>query len=230
MDSWLEDYKAKSESLDVHSTNEAYSLQEKEMKAPKTSGGGDYEKHPTGTYPVVCTRIINVGTHWNPKKEKDENKITLYFESPVLMEKGDLAGKPMLLLSTFNFSMYKNAMLCGFIEQWTGKTLTQDEADDFDMESLLGKAGFVNIVHNGDFVNIGSIMPLPQGMEAPQPVGDLIIYDPISNNEAMFNKLTDKVKEKVKNSKEYGQAPVVESENPGAGMNSDFDDELPSFM
>jgi len=198
------------------------------MKAPKTSG--DFEKHPAGSVAVVCTRIINLGTHWNPKKEKDENKIVLYFESPILMEKGDFKGKPMLLLSNFNFSMYKNSMLCQFIEQWIGKSLTQKEADEFDLDQQLGQSGFVNVVHNEDFVNISTIMPLPQGMDAPKPVGDLITYDPISNNEAMFNKLSDKLKEKVKNSKEYGQPPVVESEDPAAGVDDPFKDDIPDFV
>ena len=63
-------------------------------------------------------------------------------------------------------------------------------------------------------------MPLPTGMEAPVPVGDLIVYDPVSNDQVMFDKLSDKLKEKVKNSKEYRQTPEVQSENPAEGMES----------
>jgi hypothetical protein len=177
---------------------------EKDMKAPK-SDIVEFEKHPAKTVAVVCTKVLDLGTHYNEKKMKDERKFRIDFESTELMQDGEYAGKPFLLIANFNFSMYQNSRLCQFVEAWMGRKFpSQDEADNFDLDTLLGKTALVNVIHSDDgkWVNIGSIMPLPEGMPAPTPVGGLITFDCDNPNQAMLEKLSEKTQQKIKASNE----------------------------
>lgn len=201
------------------------------MKAPKGSGG-TFEKHPEGQTTLVCTKIVDKGTVWNEKKQKDERKISFVFESQKLMSEGEYAGKPFLVFQNFNFSMFQNSMLCKFIEQWRGKRFaTQAEADAYDLVDRLGTGAFVNISHNEDFVNITSIMPIPAGMTQPIPVGDMLIWSFDEPKMAVFEKLSDKMKESLKRAKEWATMNDVKPQNPVAkpanGGGPDFQDDVP---
>ena len=203
------------------------------MKAPKTESSGSFSKHPPGQVAIVCTRVVDVGTHWNDKKQVDQRKIMLGFESSKLMEdEGEYKGQPYLLFANFNYSMFQGkAHLCNFIEDWLGKRFSsQNEADDFDLATLISKVAFANVVHSedGQWVNIQTIMPVPEGITAPTIKGKTIVIDQDNLAQAEVDKLSDKMKSKILSAKEQSspasqafQAPP--SENPGEGM----DDELP---
>jgi len=197
------------------------------MKAPKNSSKA-YEKHPEGWATIVCTRIIDKGTVFNLNKNKDEHKILLQFESSKLLSDGEAAGKPFAIFATFSFSMFLNSMLCKFIQQWRGKNFSsQEEADAFDIATMLGKSGFANITHNGDFVNIGTIGPVPEGMTAPIPQAELLIWDFSDRKPAVLEKLSEGMKEQLKKAKEWGDtnprsSQVNENENPAAGIDDDI--------
>lgn len=177
------------------------------MKAPTREGGGDFEKHPPGATTLVCTRIIDKGTVWNEQKQKNQRKISICFESSKLMTTGDFAGEPFLIFQSFgNYSMYKNSHLCQFVEAWLGKPFaTQEEADAFDLSTLLGKPMFANIVHNGQYVNITSPMPVPDGMTAPTPVGKMYVLDMNNIDVAVIEQLSDKMRENIMRSLEWEQ-------------------------
>lgn len=190
------------------------------MKAPRNEER-EFEKHPTGTVTTVCTKILDMGTHWNEPKQKNERKIRIDFESTELMGAGDFEGKPFLLINSFNFSMYQNSRLCQFIEAWLGRKFPdQKKADEFDLETLLGKTALCNVIHSDDekWVNIGSIMPVPAGMVAPKPVGELLAFDCESPDMKVFEKLSEKVKEKIGTSHEFMNPKSQQSDerNPPA--------------
>jgi len=214
------------------------------MKAPQNKGAA-FEMLPTGYSLGVCTRVIDVGTHFNEKKQKDERKIMIALESEKKMTTGDFAGEPFLVFANYNYSMYQNSMLCGFVENWLGRKFTsQDEADNFDPSTLLRMPAFMNIVRSedGKFTNIQTIGPVPDGMTAPLPVGKIILIDQDSLDPKEVEKLTDKMKAKVLGAKEQAEPKETTSqhatmgvntgyantENPGEGC-EDFNDDLPPF-
>jgi hypothetical protein len=217
------------------------------MYAPKTQSK-DFEACPVGWSLGVCSRVIDLGTHWNEYKQKDQRKISIVFESQHLMKEGEFAGQPFLLFGNFNYSMYQGkAHLCTFIENWLGKRFpSQEEAETFDLATLLGKPAFMNVIRSDDgkFTNIQTIGPVPDGMTAPQIVGKTILIDQGSLDPKEVEKLSDKMKAKVMNAKEQtevgensqaqaSQAAGTMSENPGAGLTpedakgGDFDDDIP---
>lgn len=207
------------------------------MHAPKNTSS-DFEKHPAGSVALVCTRIIDKGTTYNEHKQKDERKLIIAYESTKLMQEGEYAGQPFLVFANFNYSMYQNSMLCKHIEAWLGKKFAdQNAADKFDIESLLRKPAFGNIIHSDDgkWVNIGSIMPLPEGMTAPKPVGDVYCFDMDNINMDVFEKMSERMQESIKQSKEWSgeptknnpQEPVDMDNIPPSPPIDSYDDKIP---
>lgn len=208
------------------------------MYAPKNENAG-FSKHPTGWTTGVCTRVIDVGTHWNDHKQKDQRKVMIALESSKLMPDGEFAGQPFLLFANFNYSMYQNAHLCKFIEDWNSRKFpNQDEADVFDLSTLIGKPAFMNVAHSDDgkFVNIMTIGPVPEGMTAPAIVGKTILIDQNNIDPKELEKLSDNMKTKVLSAKEQTEAgknsQAPESPATGTGYDErnpppqDFDDDL----
>ena len=184
------------------------------MYAPKTQGGSSFEKHPPGPTSLVCTRIIDKGSVFNPIKQETKRKIMFVFESNEKMAEGEFAGQPFLLFGNFNYSMYQNALMCKFVEGWLGKRFVdQKDADSFDLATLLGKPLFANIVHNGEFVNIDSPMPVPKGMPVPEIKGDSYVFSFQAPDVKVWEKLSDNMKEKMKLVPEYQE--WVDSPIPG---------------
>jgi len=172
------------------------------MTAPKSEGS--FEKHPEGQFPLVCVQVVDMGTHFNEKKEKYERKIRFMFLSDVLMKEGDNKGLPFAIFSQFNYSMYQNSHLYQFIQSWVGKQFpNQDVADHFGLEWCLGKGAYAQIAHNQGYVNIVSIMPLPVSMKIPAITTETVLFDLKEPNRDELAKLSDKTQEHIMKSKEW---------------------------
>lgn len=135
----------------------------------KTNNYPDYEPLEPGNYPARCFRIIDLGTQEenSPKFGKKEvRKIRIDFEIESVPIEINGEEKPSYASLRVTLSMSEKATLRKIMNSWHGKTLTDKEAEDFDVFSVLGKAGYLSITHNqsGDkvFVNIDSIKPIPK--------------------------------------------------------------------
>jgi len=175
------------------------------MYAPQKEGSTEFERPPEGGSCLVCTRIIDKGTVYNEKKDADVRSISLVFEHPELMKEGDFKDEPYLIFQSFgNYSMYQNSHLCKFIEAWRGQPFSdQKEADSFDIETLLKQPCFANIQYNGQYVNVVSPMPVPNGMEPPLPKGKVYCLDMSNIDMQVFEQLSDNMKAHIQKSKEW---------------------------
>jgi hypothetical protein len=67
-------------------------------------------------------------------------------------------------------SLHEKANLRKFLESWRGRAFTKEELDGFDIFTVLGVVGQVQVIHNvGDdgqtYANVKAVMPLPKGMK-----------------------------------------------------------------
>ena len=205
---------------------------EYEMKAPPVESF-DREKAPEGQYPIICTQVIDLGTHYNQKWEKYQRKIRFMFLTPHKSKEGEYAGKPLAVLAEFPFSMFcekgKESNLVKFVQSWFGKNFpSQQAASDFDFTHLLKRPAFANIVHNEGFVNIQTIMPLMQGQEAPAIPADanVGIFDTGNPDMVFFEKLGKKTQEAIMASAEMGK----KSDEPMPPLEPPIPNEIPDFV
>ena len=135
-----------------------------------TEGGGThYPPHPAGQFAAVCIDVIDMGivdTQWGSKPKV---KLRFYAGQVHQMEDGPTEA---WVDGYFTASLHEKANLRGFLEAWRGRAFTGEELRGFDTEQLIGVPCYLNVVHNHadngrTYANIGSVMGLPSGSQAP---------------------------------------------------------------
>lgn len=199
--------------------------------AIKTSnaGGGDFEKAPEGMHVARCYKIVDCGTHMNPTFGKKQRLAWVYWELPrTLMKEGDNAGKPFIIGKRYGLSHNEKSMLRSDLESWYGKkfdTKALDNAGGFDLEKVVGRPAMLNVIHSedGKYANVKSVNPMPDGMDCPEPINSPFVFSLADFDQAKFDKLSDKMKDFIRESDEFRNAGKPEP----SGHFDDMEDDIP---
>lgn len=170
------------------------------------------ELAPAGTHRAVLYKIINYGnvpTEWNGETSK-KHKIRLIWElsdETIEYEKdGEKVTAPFSVGRKFTFSMGDNSNLYPIVQGITGG-LKEDERWNFNIESLLGTACLLTVVHdefNGNkYAKVTSATQLPKSMEAPKQVNENEVEDVRDLSQEQIEALPDFIKDEMKQSDEY---------------------------
>lgn len=217
-------------------------MEEYKMVAP-VKGGGDSKKLTVEIIPEghqLCTLygMFRIGTH-DGGQYKDKDKIALMFEFPqekrVFYEGDD--PKPSTSYLETNFSMHEKATLRSLVHGMVGK-MTDKEAEEFNIPSLLGKTFVANMEHTVSkkdatvtYSNISSLSKLTDQTRrmfslAPDQVveriNDIAFFDLAMGFESEnFKKIPNFIKDKIKESHE-GKAHALSG---GVFAESDSNDD-----
>lgn len=192
--------------------------------AGKPENNIEFELCPKGTHIARVFKILNIGTietEWQGKV-KDTKKIRIYFELPTEEKKyTDKDGKEIVDIHTisaeYTLSMGDRANLRKVVEGIIGTSLTDEEAYNFDVESLLGMTCLITINHEKskdgqrEYAVIAGTAGLVKGMTAPEPVKEAQILDVRNITEQQLSELHEKIQEKIKSSREWQERTKVES-------------------
>ena len=167
-----------------------------------TEGNGKaFEKHPAGTPVCTLIKIIDLGTQevtWQGAT-KYSHKIRFVWESTELMSD----NRPFIVQRDFTASLNSKGNLRPFLEGWRGRAFTEQELAGFDPKVLVGMPCLLSLVEDGEYTNVNAAMRLPKGMEAPKIVNETVFFSLSEFDQKEFDKLSDKVKEKIMKSPEY---------------------------
>jgi hypothetical protein len=202
-----------------------------------SSNGTDYKPIPAGTYAAICTRVIDLGTqtsNWQGQ-EKAQRKVLLTWEVPEVEIEFDGEKRPATISSSYTASLHEKAALRGVLKSWRGRDFTADELQGFDLKNVLGAPCMIGIVHNdkngNTYANVEAVMALPKGMPKPAPHGELLNIDLDEFDRDEFNKLSDRLKEKITGTPEYraimGEVPASVGGDYAGDFRADLDDEIP---
>lgn len=187
------------------------------MKFPTGGSGQEFEKLSEGTHLAVCISIIDVGLQpGNPKfagmigkdGKPDQRGLpcpTVYLRLEVPAERvtcqknGEDIEGPMTIWWNGRASMNEKANLRKAVSALAGKPFTDQEAELFDIETVLGKACMITVVHSedGKYANVKNFMALPKGTKAPKAENPLVLYS--TENDSSYDTLPKFLKEKVDN-------------------------------
>lgn len=177
--------------------------------APK-SEKKEFELVPQGAHIARCISFIHIGTNPEqfPDGQKDMNKIRLTFEIPGEMRKFGDTEKPMVISQEYTLSMFSKAGLRKLVEGILGVALLDQEADSFDVESIVGKACIIQVVHKtaksgSKYTIISGAMSLMKGQEAPRQFNPSKILSYSNWDKELFEVQPKFIKEKIMSSKEY---------------------------
>lgn len=166
--------------------------------------GKVFELLAAGTYNATLVRILDQGTQKsNNPKFKDTRKVRLYFE--VANERTE-EGDPFVLFREYNFTNNESSHLMQDLMTWQGiKT-----AAGFNIDTTLGKPAQLSVIHSkdGKYANIKAVIAVPKGTKLPKPITALtsLYLTKDAFDEATFNALSDKMKQKIAGTPEYAEA------------------------
>ena len=183
------------------------------------------EQVPAGSYASRCYSMVHIGTvSYEFKGETiTQNKVRITFELPTetrVFKDGEEA-KPMVISQEYTLSLHEKSKLRPMLEGWRGKKFTEEEANDFEISTLVGVPAFISIIHNDKgYATINSISKMPKGMECPPQVNASVILDYENFSELVFEKLPEFLKAKIMTSVEYkklkgiktGDEPVLDKD------------------
>lgn len=139
----------------------------------KETGGKRFPIIEAGAYPAICYAIIDVGEQYSPQFNNTSRKVIFMWELP--MEEIEIDGvmKPRAISETYTLSLGEKAKLRAMLENWRGRSFTQEELKGFDLENVLGKPCMLSIIHKtkqdgSQFASIASVSRLPKGMQVPE--------------------------------------------------------------
>ena len=139
----------------------------------------------------------------------------------VQVDKPDLVGRPFGVNRWFTNTSDERGSLRQFLSAWRGRDLTDAEADNFDLESLIGVPAGLSVVHKQTqdgskwYARIHSAIMLPPEFTAPEIPKD---YERIKDREHREEKGNGSPKSEPK--------PVqAKSNENGYGPDHDYTDE-----
>ena len=128
---------------------------------------------PPGLQQAVCCDVIDHGKVRVPKFRAPgefviQKKGTICWQSIHRMPMPD--GRPYLVQRRFTLSAHVKATIRSFLGNWRGRPLTDQEAEDFDLESLVGRNAMILVTHvnkpqrGGVYQEVMMAAPLPKGV------------------------------------------------------------------
>ena len=167
---------------------------------------------PEGTHIARCYRLVHMGTIAEQFEGETSfvNKVHLTFELPDekhVFKEGEEA-KPFVISAEYTLSMNDRANLRKLVEGMNGKTMTQEEADLFDVEGLVGMQCLITIKYKTSAkgrkrAEIASASPMMKGQEPRSGFNESKILTFQNWNNDLFESLPKFVKDKIVSSREY---------------------------
>ena len=179
--------------------------------AQQSNNGGGGQTVPAGTHVARCYQIIHIGTILDTYQgeEKLVNKVRLVFELPLELADFGKGEQPFSIGRDFTLSMHEKSGLRAFVQGWLGKAMSDGEASKFDIATLLGKEGMVNVMHRTantgrTYADIKGASPLVKGMTCPPLVNSAFLLDYDSEDfDLRFKMLPEWLQNKVSSSAEF---------------------------
>lgn len=191
---------------------------------------------PQGMHVARCYRLIDLGTQpktFQGQHKGEGRKIMVGWE--LLGDERMTDGRPFMINKSYFLSLHEKSSLRKDLESWRGRPFSGAEEAGFDVAKLIGAYCLLNIIQEqgqdgNEYTRISAITPMLKGMAKPDPVNDPVIFDLDSPDMELFEKFSDKMKDIIRNSREWkaksaGSKPSTTASAPGAF--ADMDDDIP---
>lgn len=142
----------------------------------KLSAKSNYTPTPAGQHLVRCIQIIDLGLQQTMYGVKDQLLITWELVNELMDD-----GRPFVTSRRYTKTISDKSRLKQDLESWRGCTFTEQEREEFDPRTLLGKSAMLNILHETKdgkvYANIVSITPVPAGVDVPESSNPQLFFD-----------------------------------------------------
>ncbi len=193
----------------------------------KTGETKPRELVPEGTYIARIYSLIELGSQETMFTDEVtgepivQHKINLTFEIPEEMRDFGKGQQPMVISKEYTLSFNEKANLRKLADAIEGRAIPEDEAVNYDILSLVGKAVQIQVVHKtskagNTRAEIINAVGLPKGMKPTPQVNSTQILTFEGWNSALYSSLPDFLKEKISKSPEYRRKFNAGKEDDGS--------------
>jgi hypothetical protein len=195
--------------------------------ANTTGGGGDFAQPPQGNHAARCVGLIDLGTQRGEYQGKTtvRNQVMVRWELPdELMED----GKPFTVSKFYTNSLHEKSSLRADLIGWRGRDFTAEELQKFDLQSVLGAACLINVIHNDKGkAKVTAVAKLPKGMSIAGAVNPLFAFWLDDFDAEQFSLLGKGLQAIIEQSPEY-RAATSGARQPELATAGDVDeDDIP---
>lgn len=203
--------------------------------ASDTGGGSDFSPMPAGNHIAVCNMVVDLGNQLVRSErygDKVKRQIWIRWETPQeeltwTDKDGNEQTGPRVIGNAYTLSLHENSALRPVLESWRGRAFTEEERRGFDVSKLLGAPCMLNVIHaesgGKTYANIGSVSPLPKGMEKPVSKIGLLLYD--DENQDTYGQLPEWLQKKI--NEQVREEVTTTHYGGGSSYRDDLDDDIP---
>lgn len=203
-------------------------------------GGSMWPLLEAGTYPAVCTGIIDIGEQENAAFGNKSRKIIIMWELPGETMEINGETEARIMSQTYTASLGDKANLRKMLDGWRGRPFTPEELKGFDLRNILGVPCLLGTLvkekaqGGGQFAVIGTVSKLPKGFPAPQPMGEKIVFDldsptALQDMELLPKWIQDRIKESLTYQSMIGAMEDVQDDKNSFGSLTAEDVEQTAF-
>jgi hypothetical protein len=169
-----------------------------------------FEKAPTGTHIATCYQVIDLGSQisdYGKGETKINRKVRLTWELPHATMTD---GKPFSIGKDYTLSSNEKSNLVSDINAWRGKPFTAAEFGAFDIEKLIGKCCFLQVVHKTSAAGklsarVNAIMALPPGQSSVPMINKPLTFSLATFDPAALAEVAEYWRNQIMASPEYKQ-------------------------
>jgi hypothetical protein len=165
--------------------------------------GSDFTPAPSGSHVARCIAVIDLGTQYSARFDKESHKVRIMWELPNERKvfSPDKGEEPFVVGKEFTLSLNRNSALRPLLESWRGRAFTAKELEGFELKALLGAPCQLNIIHEEHegktYANIASVAPLMKGYTPPPQVIPSRYYELEQGKDAVYAALPEWLREKI---------------------------------
>lgn len=172
--------------------------------------GGSFELVPAGNHVARCYSMIEIGTIHDETFNVSRRIVRISWELPnekKVFDK-DKGEQPFSIHKKYTISMNEKSNLRKDLESWRGKGFTEAESKAFDITKLIGVPCMLNVIHKtnnkgNQYAAIGSISPIPKGMECPAQINGSFILSYADWDMNKFQGLPDWIRKEMEETPEF---------------------------
>jgi len=194
--------------------------------------GNSIEPIEAGNHHGVCVAVIDLGTQYNERFQKEQPKVMITWELVDFPIESDNGDGFRLISREYTAVLSEKSNLYADLISWRGRDFTPEELEGFNVKNVLGANCLVNVVNitknNKTYSNVTTVAKLPKGMTAKKGTYQLI-YDMDEDVENIPEGVPDWIKDKIKKSREWiafanpqdSDEPAVTDEDAAANVEDD---------
>ncbi|MCX7009900.1 MAG: hypothetical protein NTY53_22105 [Kiritimatiellaeota bacterium] len=182
--------------------------------------GNPMDPIPAGVHIATCYAVIDLGTHFNPKYNKEARKVLLQWELPEcraeFVRDNQKVKLPRAISKRYTLSLGEKANLRKDLESWRGRKFTAQELAGFDIAAIIGAPCQIQVVHEPGkdgriYAAIAAIMALPKGLARPKQENPSLhfSFEDAGPKPVLPPGLPDWITEIIIQSKEWNRQPIA---------------------